>query len=152
MRSMIILAAAVSLAACNADEKGAPGAGTETLEKPQRSGECPVIASRDWSARIDAEQDPDEPRLIVRGVIDLPTPGWGALLRETFADRAMPPGVHFTIDFTEPDGMVAQVVTPRHITHVSKAYAHGYRSITVHCGDEVLAEIFDIPGSPNPIN
>lgn len=142
MKQGPFIAAALMLAACNASDEDLTGDGAGA-DNPVTT-DCPVIDSRDWSAKIDAVQNPDAPRLTVRGVIDLPTPGWNALLRETFADRAMPPGVHYTIDFTPPEGAVAQVVTPRHVTHVSKAAAHGYRSITVHCGDEVLAEITEI--------
>ncbi|NNE40770.1 MAG: hypothetical protein HKN14_07615 [Marinicaulis sp.] len=132
-----LFAAALPLTACNQ--------GMGDAENADQKQECPVVDSRDWSAKIDAKQDPDAPRLLVRGVIDLPTPDWRAQLRETHSDRAMPPGVHFAIDFTPPEGPVAQVVTSRHLTHVSHAADHGYRSITIHCGDQALAELTDIP-------
>ena len=106
--------------------------------------ECPVLDSRDWTAFVDAEP-PLPARLHIRGEVDLPTPGFIATWRLGIADRAMPPGQHVHLDFIAPDGMTAQVVTPTQVTFSQETPFTEYRQITLHCGDQVLAVIKDIP-------
>lgn len=137
----ILFLAALSLTACSVDEKGAPGEGIGN--KPV--ADCPVIDSRDWHAWVDAEPGPDAPTLHIRGAVDLPTPGYEYHWRVGIADRALPPGQHMHLDFTAPDGVVAQVVTPMEVAYQGEAAFDEYRMILVKCGGERLAEILDVP-------
>ena len=142
MRTLFLVA--LLLTACSADEKGAPGQGiADAGEKP--GGDCPVIASSDWHAWVDAEPGPDAPTLHLRGSVDLPTPGYGYSWRVGISDRALPPGQHLHLDFTAPDGVVAQVVTPMEVAYQGEAAFDAYRMILVKCGDKRLAEILDVP-------
>ncbi len=142
MKQLSVFAALI-LAACNADEKGAPGEGSYG-DKPNVAG-CPVIGSRDWTAWVDAEPGPDAPTLHIRGTVDLPTPGYDYAWRVGIADRAYPPGQHMHLDFTAPDGVVAQVVTPVEVAYEGEATYKEYRMIRVKCGREKLTEITDVP-------
>ncbi len=143
MKNISVVFVLFSLAACNADGEGAPGEGTP-ISKPVIA-DCPVIDSREWAAWVDAEPGPGAPTLHIRGTADLPTPGYDYAWRVGIADRAMPPGQHMHLDFTAPDGMVAQVVTPVEVAYEGEATYKEYRMIRVKCGDETLAEIADVP-------
>ena len=106
--------------------------------------QCPVLDSRNWTAFVDAEP-PLPARLHIRGEADLPTPGFTYAWRLGITDRAMPPGQHVHLDFIAPDGMTAQVVTRTQVTFSQETPFTEYRQITLHCGDQVLAVIKDIP-------
>lgn len=143
MKQLSVIAAPLLLIACSADGEGAPGEGT-LLNKPA-TADCPVIDSRDWTAWVDAEPGPDAPTLHIRGTVELPTPGYDYAWRVGIADRALPPGQHMHLDFTAPDGMVAQVITSVDVAYEGEATYAEYRMIRVKCGDRALAEITDVP-------
>ena len=143
MKIVSVIALGFALAACNADEKGAPGAGSY-IQKPALA-KCPVIDSSSWTAWVDAEPGPDAPTLHVRGTVVLPTPGYDYAWRVGIADRALPPGQHMHLEFTPPDGPVAQVITTADVAYAGEAAYPEYRAIIIRCGDEKLAEIPDVP-------
>lgn len=143
MKLIAIFAAGLTLAACNTDREGAPGEGSYA-QKPV-AAVCPVIESRGWAAWVDAEPGPDAPTLHIRGTVVLPTPGYDYTWRVGLADRALPPGQHMHLDFTPPDGFVAQVITTVDVAYVGEAAYPEYRAILVKCGGEKLAEIVDVP-------
>lgn len=134
MRYLVPLSALL-VVACGPDE-GASNAAPVA--------ECPVLDSRDWSAWVDAEPG-TAPTLHIRGEADMPTPGYAYVWRVGAADRMMPPGQHIHIDFAAPEGVVAQVVTPTQIVYEGEATYPQYRQIIVHCGDQALATITEIP-------
>lgn len=108
---------------------------------------CPVLASRNWSAWLDAMPGPgyDGPTLNIAGEADMPTPGYKLELVAGPADRAMPPSQRFRLVAAAPEGMVAQVITPTPVKYREKATYPAYRSIIVLCGDQALATITEIP-------
>lgn len=103
--------------------------------------DCPVIDSRDWTARIEGDV------LRVSGEIDLPTPGYAVSWKEGPADRRMPPAQHLLLELAAPEGMVAQVIDTVSVEYEGAATYPEYRSILVRCGDQVLAAIVDIEHS-----
>lgn len=106
---------------------------------------CPVIDSRGWRAWVDLRPGADaEPTLHVVGEVDLPTPGYRASWRLSFADRAMPPGQHIELLLTPPDGAVPQVVTTELVGYQGAAQFPDYRAIIVDCGDATLTTITDV--------
>ncbi len=120
-----------------------PAAGEAATEGLLDSGtDCPVLESRNWSARI--EGGGDTRRLQVSGEIDLPTPGYSASWSEGPADRRMPPAQHLLLELTAPTEMVAQVVTRLPVEYEGVATYAEYRAILVRCGSVVLASITDI--------
>jgi hypothetical protein len=123
-------------------ESPAGGAAGEADMSPG-GGNCPVIESRNWSARV-TSGPAGERRLHVAGEIDLPTPGFTADFSEGPADRRMPPAQHLLLELREPVGMTAQVVTSMTVEYEGDAIYPEYRAILVRCGDIVLASITDI--------
>ncbi len=104
--------------------------------------ECPVIASRGWTAWIDAMPGPGaRPTLHISGEVDLTTPGYSVELVPGPADRMMPPAQRFSLIATPPGGMTAQAVTPTSVKYQGPATYTAYREIIVGCGGAVLARI-----------
>ncbi|MEX6634167.1 hypothetical protein [Hyphococcus lacteus] len=119
---------------------------TEGAREMSQPNDCPVIASRDWQAWINAMPGPDAVRsLNVTGEIDLPTPGYEIEVIAGAADRSAIPTQRIILKATPPSGMVTQVVTPETVTYSGPVIAQQYRSIMVLCGDQMIAEITDIP-------
>ncbi|WP_411818240.1 hypothetical protein [Hyphococcus sp. DH-69] len=110
-----------------------------------QANDCPVIASRNWNAWINAMPGPDATRsLHVTGEIDLPTPGYEIEMIAGVADRSAIPTQRLIIKATPPSGMVTQVITTESVSYSGPAIADLYRSIMVLCGDTVLTEITEL--------
>lgn len=125
----------LALAAC---------APVEAPEKPTPAG-CPVLADRNWHAWIDRMPGPGAtPTLNISGEVDLPTPGYAVLLEEGPADRAMPPGLHFTLEARPPGGMTTQVVTKTAVRYREPTPYPRIRQIVIACGDRTLVTIPDV--------
>jgi hypothetical protein len=124
-------------------DESAAGSAADESERAPGGGNCPVIESRNWSARVTSGAA-GERRLHVAGEIDLPTPAYTADWSEGPADRRMPPAQHLILELAAPDGMAAQVVTSITVEYEGDAIYPEYRAILVRCGDVVLASITDI--------
>ena len=124
-------------------EESPTGGAAGKAELAPGGGNCPVIESRNWSARV-TRGAAGERRLHVAGEIDLPTAGYTADWSEGPADRRMPPAKHLILELAEPDGMAAQVITSMAVEYEGDAIYPEYRAILVRCGDVVLASITDI--------
>lgn len=146
MKHISILPVLLLLAACAKDGQAneEPTDNDPGTEDMTAAADCPVISSHNWSAWVDAEP-PEPPRLYIRGEAVLPTPGYTASWRIGASDRMMPPGQHMHLSFEAPDGVVAQVITTQDVNYEGEATYPEYRVIYVHCGDEQLAEITEIP-------
>jgi len=130
-----------AIAACASTELADEGdARDQGDEKSAVTGPCPVRFGADWDAWVDA-QPPGPPTLIVTGQALAPTPGYEASWRVGAADRMMPPGQHLHLEFTPPDGVVAQVITEMDVRYEGDAAYPEYRAVYVHCGDDVSMEI-----------
>ena len=114
------------------------------------STSCPAIESRNWHAWIDygvsrrhrvAE---NEPRLVISGEVDLPTPGYKVEWKPGILDRRQPPAQRLSISFIPPDGMVTQVITPTEVSFTMPSLLLEYRSVMIYCGDKLLADIPDV--------
>ena len=141
---------AMGLAACVATPKPSEPLASDSVSESVREPDatvtpCLAIASRSWSAWLDAMPGGGGTRLNISGEVDLPSSGYKVSWTEGPADRAMPPSQHFRLAMSPPDGMVAQVVTPMAVKYEGKATYPAYRSIVVICGDKVLTTIADIP-------
>lgn len=108
---------------------------------------CPALDSRDWSA--DLVQNPyGTYALVLRGVIDLPTPGYRTAWRQGPMDMALPPGWRLQLEITPPGGIVPQVITPVHVEAHFDTPIDRFRVIYVVCDGEALAELKDIALAP----
>lgn len=160
-RQLLIGAALVVLCACEVEpasdlaasgpadapvtREAGPAGGTagDAELSPGDDGNCPVVASRNWSARV-AGGDAGERRLHVEGEIDLPTPGYTADWSEGPADRRIPPAQHLILGLSAPTGATTQVLTSMMVEYEGDAIYPEYRAILVRCGDVILASITDI--------
>lgn len=137
MAALGALTAAAPIALAQEGAGSGPGEGSRA---------CPVLASSQWSAWINAEPGPGAtPTLIVQGEADLPTPGYAASWTIGPADRRLPPAQYIDLRFTPPDGMVAQVVTVEKLRFETPAVYPEYRAIIIRCGDKTLATISPVP-------
>lgn len=159
MKQILTMTAVLALCACAKKEEAAAPA--ETAEPapiaaedlaasappqtvaPRPSEEpvatCAVIDSRNWKAWT--APDGAGTTLYVSGEVDLPTPGYAAVLRLGAADRAMPPGQIVHLDLTPPEGLVTQVVTPTPVELQSPGAYPEYRSVAILCGGNSIADI-----------
>ena len=104
---------------------------------------CPVLESRNWHAWIDRATE-NEPRLNISGEVDLPTPGYKVEIIPGILDRRQPPAQRFSLSFTPPNGIVAQVITSTQVSYTMPKSFLEYRSIMIYCGEKLLVEIPDV--------
>lgn len=102
---------------------------------------CPVIASSDWQAWVNAMPGPDGPQLHVSGQITLPTPAYTVTLTPGPADRMAPPMQRLILTATAPDGMVASVIETTQVAFALPTQMTQFRAVAIVCGDTLLAEI-----------
>ncbi len=115
----------------------------ESTDGPKNNSFCPVITSRNWHAWIDRAAE-NEPRLNISGEVDLPTPGYQVEVKPGILDRRQPPAQRFSLSFTPPDGIVAQVITSTQVSYTMPTSILEYRSVMIYYGDKLLAEIPDV--------
>ena len=121
----------------------------QVAEATNKTTSCPTIESRNWHAWIDRVAE-NEPRLVVSGEVDLPTPGYEVKWRPRILDRlssnggSQPPAQRLSIFFTPPDGIVAQVVTPTEVSFTMPSPVLEYSSVMIYCGDKLLADLPDV--------
>lgn len=166
MKQVLIATVALALCACAEKEEPAPiaDAGTPApivgedlapsaapqsvaATTPQEpAATCAVINSRNWKAWT--APDGTGTTLHVSGEVDLPTPGYSAVLRLGASDRAMPPGQIVHLDLTAPEGLVAQVVTATPVALESPGAYPQYASVAILCGDSSIAVIAPVGAGP----
>jgi hypothetical protein len=147
MNRILAATAVLLLAACETDASG-PQNPVAQVAPPAASGgseaatsDCPITASKGWSAWIDAMPGPAPRRLIVRGEVVTASGGYQVAfdrslqLRESFPAQAVA-----TLYVTGRQG----TATARAVTHEVRwewPLSQPVGSLTVRCGDKVLAEI-----------
>ena len=121
----------------------------EQVAEPANTTFCPVKSSRNWHAWIDRVAE-NEPRLVISGEVDLPTPDYKIEWRSGIRDRLslnegrQPPAQRLSISFTPPEGTVTQVITPTEVSFTMPSAVLEYRSVMIYCGDKLLADIPDV--------
>ena len=125
---------AVALASCApvpADAPAPPGGGPE----------CPIAGSSDWAAWVNAMPGPNaRPTLIVSGKATVPTGGYRFAWRDMRVMESYPVQVAVDLQAIPPAGPATQAV----VTHEVRGewpISPPVGSVTVHCGDRVLARI-----------
>lgn len=154
--TLLSCAALLALAACSqktdvaegaaADPSAAPAPETEEAVMPaDETAACPVLASRNWTAWVNAMPGPDmKPALHVAGEIDLPAPGYAIAWREGMADRSATPVQRLILTATPPAGIVTPAVTTESVTYEGPALVVTYGGVIVMCGGEPLAQIDEV--------
>ena len=112
-----------------------------TAPQEQSRTDCPIAASSDWTAWVNAMPGPNaRPTLIVTGKATVPTGGyrfeWGAPV----VAESHPAQVTVELQPISPDGMATQAV----VTHEVRGQwpsEHQVGSVRVMCGGRQLAAI-----------
>ena len=108
---------------------------------PVQTAACPIIGSSDWAAWVNAMPGPNaRPTLIVTGKVIVPTGGYRFGWADMRVMESYPVQVAADLRATPPAGPATQAV----VTHEVRGewpISPPVGSMTVHCGDRVLARI-----------
>ena len=132
MRLLLITSAAAALAACAAGPVPPPAF--------PPSAACPVLASSDWRAWVNAMPGPgSRPTLHVQGYVTLPSADWSARFVDSRVMESYPVQVVVELDATR-DGMGVQVPVTREVRG-SWPSEEKVGAVTVLCRGTTLARI-----------
>lgn len=123
-----------------------PGAYPGGPYQPQPP-ECPITASRDWTAWVNAMPGPGArgPALVVTGKVVTATGGYQvAFDRSMQIRRGQPPQAFVTLYVAPPEGPAASQVASTHEVRWEWPLNQPVGSVVVRCGDKTLAEITSI--------
>ena len=102
---------------------------------------CPIAGSSDWAAWVNAMPGPNaRPTLIVTGKVTVPTGGYRFAWRDMRVMESYPIQVAAELEVIPPAGAATQAV----VTHDIRGewpVSPPVGSMTVRCGDRVLARI-----------
>ena len=131
---LLILASAMMVGSCAAvPPPPAQGSGGAI--------ECGITGSSDWAAWVNAMPGPNaKPTLIVTGKVTVPTGGSQFEWRDMRVMEIYPVQVAVELDATPPAGAATQAVVTREVRG-QWPIDPPVGSLTVHCGDTVLARI-----------
>ena len=107
--------------------------------------ECPVTASREWSAWINAMAGPNSrPSLIVTGKVVTATGGYQVAFDQRMqVRRGQPPQAFVTLFVAPPTSPTTQVPST-YLVRWDWPLPEPVGSVVVRCGDKTLAEITNI--------
>ncbi len=131
MMKLLILASALALGSCAA------------VPAPHGIGEaeCGIIRSNDWAAWVNAMPGPNaRPTLIVTGKVTVPTGGYRFEWRDMRVMESYPVQVAVELDAIPPAGGATQAVVTDEVRG-QWPISPPVGSLTVRCGDTVLARI-----------
>lgn len=109
----------------------------------QPDAPCPIIASRDWKAWVNAMPGPDAPSLIVTGRATVPTGGYRLKLERGPVQEIHPPIQQILLQATSPTGGATQAVVEHEVRATFPAL-DSYGAVTVHCGGRQIATIPEV--------
>lgn len=123
-----------------------PGAYPGGPYQPQPP-ECPITASRDWTAWVNAMPGPGArgPALVVSGKVVTATGGYQvAFDRYMQIRKGQPPQAFVTLYVAPPQGGAASQASSTHEVRWEWPLSQPVGSVVVRCGDQTLAEITSI--------
>ncbi len=130
---LLILAYVLMLSSCAAVPPPA--------QAPVGERECGIIASSDWAAWVNAMPGPNaKPTLIVTGKVTVPTGGYRFEWRDMRVMESYPVQVAVELDAIRPTEGATQALVTREVRG-QWPIDPPVGSLTVHCGDTVLARI-----------
>jgi hypothetical protein len=108
---------------------------------PAQAGGCPVTASSDWAAWVNAMPGPGRrPTLTVTGKVTVPTGGYRIEWAGFRVAESYPVQVFGELRAIPPDGAATQAVTT-HEVRGEWPMSEPVGSVTVSCGNRTLARI-----------
>ena len=108
---------------------------------------CPVLASSDWAAWVNAMPGPDGAQVIVTGTVTLPSPGYNVALEQGISDRSARPVQTVQLSAEPPASDASEEPTEyeARFEMPSAGPIEGttapFTAVRVVCGDEELARI-----------
>ena len=118
-----------------------PPSPVRPAEPGRPTSDCPIVRSSGWQAHVNAMPGPnDNPRLIVRGDVTVPTGGYTLGLRMGPVAESYPVQVTVRLIATPPDGPATQALETREVRGSFRSEER-VGSVTVRCGNRVLARI-----------
>ena len=133
-QGIAVLLAGLALGSCAA-------APAPVAQDPLGSRECAITASSDWAAWVNAMPGPGaRPTLIVTGKVTVPTGGYRFAWRDMRVMESYPVQVAVELEAIPPAGGATEAL----VTHDVRGQwpvSPPVGSLTVHCGDRVLARI-----------
>lgn len=117
-----------------------PKTGAKEDLKITQTRECPIISSTNWSATV-VINNQGESKLSISGDVELPNPGYAVTFERAIVDRQLTPKLHFTIKTERLSGFYIQAITPMSLEHSAPEATTQYRSIVIHCGEQIIATI-----------
>jgi hypothetical protein len=137
---MLTAAGAIALAACAPVAAPSDPMPNGPAEAPSRIA-CPIAGTSDWAAWVNAMPGPNaRPTLIITGKVTVPTGGYQIALADMRVMESYPVQVAANLQVIPPLGATTQAV----VTHDVRGQwpiSPPIGSVTVHCGDRVLARI-----------
>lgn len=130
-----------------------PGPGGYPPQGPYAGGpgqpappECPITASRDWQAWVNAMPGPNaRPMLVVSGKVVTATGGYSvAFDRYLQVRRGQPAQAFVTLHVANPDMPAASQAQVTHEVRWDWPLSQPIGSVVIRCGDKTLAEITSI--------
>lgn len=120
-----------------------PYAGPPNQPQPP---ECPISASRDWQAWVNAMPGPNSrPMLAVSGKVVTPTGGYQvAFDRDLQIRRDQPPQAFVTLHVASPDVPMNSQAAVTHEMRWDWPLNQPVGSVVIRCGEKTLAEITNI--------
>jgi hypothetical protein len=146
VRLLVASGALLLATACQAIEqetKQAKPNRDASKEQIHQTDDCPIVSSQNWSAKI-VSSDLGKPMLLIKGDIELPSPGYSVVLKQGIADKSATPSQHFDLRTERLDGFYIQAITAVTLEHSAVAIAKQYRSIMIHCGEQIIATIENV--------
>ena len=120
-------------------------AGCQAVPPPASAGACPITASSDWQAWVNAMPGPNaRPTLIVTGKVTVPTGGYRVEWRDMRIMESYPVQVAADLAVIPPSGGATQAI----VTHDVRGewpISPPVGAFTVRCGDRVLARVSPVP-------
>jgi len=114
---------------------------THSATPPQGARDCAVIGSSDWAAWVNAMPGPGaRPTLIVTGKVTVPTGGYRIEWGDFRVAESYPVQVFGELRAVPPSGPATQAVTA-HDVRGEWPMNEPVGSVTISCGDRVLARI-----------
>lgn len=115
----------------------------------ESSARCPVYESRQWHGWIDqvrenSQKTGKEGRLVLKGKVDAPTPGYRYSWKAGPMDRRFPPALTINLSFHAPEGVLIQVITPMDVSMTLPTQIMHYREINIVCGGQKIATLPDV--------
>ncbi|MFN7056718.1 hypothetical protein [Hyphomonas sp.] len=161
-RPFLLAAAALTLGACQmfapaGDVPPANLADTVTEPAPRPQEEAPPVVritpecqgiyeTRGWSAWINRMPGPGAVATIhVAGEVDTRSGGYSFDWQEGPLDRSAVPALRLRLVPIAPEGMATQAIVTHSLSWSAPLPAHGYSRVIIGCGEQMIAEIDDIP-------